>query len=114
MWNKIGYNLFYVWKGLDVTRAWTLGATPAPRSPPPSPPRRRSTLCSPNSSPPAYIASRSIVFIAFEKNQWSGSGIQCFFNPWIWDPDPGSGMKIPDHFSESLETFVRVKNALIL
>jgi hypothetical protein len=22
-------------------------------------------------------------------NQCCGSGILCFFDPWIWDPDPG-------------------------
>jgi hypothetical protein len=45
----------------------------------------------------------------------------------VADPDPvlfrpldpgmeksGSGMNIPDHYSESLETIVRVKNILIL
>jgi hypothetical protein len=39
------------------------------------------------------------------------------FNPWIPDrdlgwginSDPGSGMNIPDHFSESLETFLGLK-----
>jgi hypothetical protein len=29
------------------------------------------------------------------------------------DPDPGSGMNIPDYFSKSLETVFRVKNTLI-
>jgi hypothetical protein len=36
---------------------------------------------------------------------YPGSGIGCLFDPWIWDPgwvesqhpDPGSGMKNPDH-----------------
>jgi hypothetical protein len=37
-----------------------------------------------------------------------------FFDPSIRDPDPGweksgSGMSIPDHFSESLETVFLVK-----
>jgi hypothetical protein len=43
----------------------------------------------------------------------------CLFDPWIRDPgwvknqnpDPGSGMNIPDHISQSLETIVWVKNA---
>jgi hypothetical protein len=30
------------------------------------------------------------------------------------NPDPGSGMKIPDHFSESLETVSRAKNTQML
>jgi hypothetical protein len=51
--------------------------------------------------------------------QCCGSGIRCLFDSWIgdsgWvknqDPDPGSGsgMNIPDHISESLETIFRVK-----
>jgi hypothetical protein len=47
----------------------------------------------------------------------SGSGIRCFFNPWIRDPGSGmakksgsgSGMNNPDHISERLETFFLVK-----
>jgi hypothetical protein len=35
-----------------------------------------------------------------------GSGIRCFFQFF----DPGSGMSIPDNFSERLETVFRVKN----
>jgi hypothetical protein len=46
-----------------------------------------------------------------------GSGIRCLFDPWIRDPgwvknqnpDPGSGLNIPDHISESLETNFWVK-----
>jgi hypothetical protein len=44
-----------------------------------------------------------------------GSGIRCFFYPWIRDPrwvknpDPGSGMNNPDHIFESLETIFGVK-----
>jgi hypothetical protein len=47
-----------------------------------------------------------------------GSGILCLFDPWIrdlgWvksrsDPGSGSGMNIPDHISESLESIFRVK-----
>jgi hypothetical protein len=44
-----------------------------------------------------------------------GSGIRCLFDPWIRDPgwvknqDPGSGMNILDHISESLETICWVK-----
>jgi hypothetical protein len=52
------------------------------------------------------------------------SGIQCFFDHWIMDPDPGSGMEkndicdpgsrirknIPDHISKRLETIFWVKN----
>jgi hypothetical protein len=40
----------------------------------------------------------------------SGSGIRCFFYPWIQDPgwekypEPRSGLNILDHFSESFET----------
>jgi hypothetical protein len=44
-----------------------------------------------------------------------GSEIRCFFVPWIWDPgksESGSGMNIPDNFSESLETVFRVKRYL--
>jgi hypothetical protein len=45
------------------------------------------------------------------ENQCCGSGFQCFFDPWIRDgKKSGSGMNIPDHFSESLETFFRAKN----
>ncbi len=43
----------------------------------------------------------------------SGSGIWCFLNPWIRDgknPDPGCGINIPDHISESLVSIVWVKN----
>jgi hypothetical protein len=29
---------------------------------------------------------------------------------WEINPDPGPGMDIPDHFSESLETVFRAKN----
>jgi hypothetical protein len=41
------------------------------------------------------------------------SGIQCIFDPWIQDPGmekSGSGMNIPNHFPESIETIFRVKN----
>jgi hypothetical protein len=49
--------------------------------------------------------------------QCSGTGIRYLFDPWIrdpgWvknqDPDPGSGMNIPDHIFESLETIFWVK-----
>jgi hypothetical protein len=47
--------------------------------------------------------------------QCSGSGIRCLFDPWIRDPGWvkklrfGSGMNIPDHISESLETILLVK-----
>jgi hypothetical protein len=46
------------------------------------------------------------------------SGIQCLFDPWIRDPGlvkksrSRSGMNIPDHISESLETFFWVKKIL--
>jgi hypothetical protein len=46
-------------------------------------------------------------------------GILCFFDPWIWDPDPGWGqnpdpdpgsrMNLPDRFSKSLETVLGLK-----
>ncbi len=36
-----------------------------------------------------------------------GSGIQCFFDPWLWDPYPGT-WDIPDHISESLVTILWV------
>jgi len=43
----------------------------------------------------------------------AGSGIRCLFDPWIWEKKKksrsGSGMKIPDHISESLETILCVK-----
>jgi hypothetical protein len=47
----------------------------------------------------------------------SGSGIRCLFEPWIrdteWvknqDPDPESGMNIPDYISESVETIFGLK-----
>jgi hypothetical protein len=44
----------------------------------------------------------------------SGSGIRCFFDPWIRDPGwvkksgSGSGMNSPDQVSESLETNFRL------
>ncbi len=46
-----------------------------------------------------------------------GPGILCLFDPWIWDPGSGmgkksrsgSGMNIPDHISESLETIFWLK-----
>jgi hypothetical protein len=51
----------------------------------------------------------------------SGSGIQCFFDPWIRNPDPGykiekngSGINILDYISESLVTNFWVKNMQIL
>jgi hypothetical protein len=37
----------------------------------------------------------------------SGSGMEK-------NPDPGSGMNIPDHFSESLETVFRAKNTSLM
>jgi hypothetical protein len=46
----------------------------------------------------------------------SGSGIRCFFDPWIQDPgwvkksESGTGMNNPDHISESLETIFGVKH----
>ncbi len=45
-----------------------------------------------------------------------GSGIRCFFDPWIRDPGwvkkcgSGSGVNNPDHISESLETISLGKN----
>jgi hypothetical protein len=47
-----------------------------------------------------------------------GFGIWCLFDPWSrdpervknQDPDTGSGMNIPDHISESLETIFWVRN----
>jgi hypothetical protein len=44
------------------------------------------------------------------------------FHPWNWDlgwiknqdPDPGSGMNIQEHISDSLETIVLVKNTYFL
>ncbi len=56
------------------------------------------------------------------KNQCCGSGTRnpVPLRPWIRDlgwgknPDLGSGMNIPDHFSESSETIFWVKNTLIL
>ncbi len=58
---------------------------------------------------------------AHRKHTWrysqcwgSESGIRCFFDIWIRDPDPGYRMNIPDHFSESLETVFWVKNTYIL
>jgi hypothetical protein len=49
-----------------------------------------------------------------------GSGIQCFVDPWIWDPvwkknrirDPR--LKISDHFSGSLLPIFWIKKTLIL
>jgi hypothetical protein len=48
--------------------------------------------------------------------------IRCFFTPGTgiriqgpgWGEKSGSGMNIPDYFSESLETLFTVKNSLIL
>jgi hypothetical protein len=40
-------------------------------------------------------------------------GSSAFFAPWIRDPGSkksGSGISIPDHISESLETIVGIKN----
>ncbi len=52
-----------------------------------------------------------------DQEQCCGSGIQCLFDLWIWDPewvknqdpDPGSGMNNPDHISESLKTIFWVQ-----
>jgi hypothetical protein len=68
----------------------------------------RSQQCSGKTAPPRETQVR---------NQCCGFGsvIRCLFDPWIWDPegvknhDPGSGMNIPDNFSESLETIFGVK-----
>jgi hypothetical protein len=46
-----------------------------------------------------------------------GSGIRCFYDPWIRDgknQDPGSGMTFPDFISESLGNKFWVKKALII
>ncbi len=72
------------------------------------------------------IGERSIVHGETTSKEWKiqccGSGIQCFFDPWIGEPDsgwkkkksgPGSGMNISYHFSESLETIFWVKNTRI-
>ncbi len=46
---------------------------------------------------------------------YPGSGIRCLLDSWIREPGwvkksrSGSGMNIPDHISESLETFFLVK-----
>ena len=58
---------------------------------------------------------------------WQGASVAdpgsgAFLTPWIWDqgwvknqdPDFGSGMNIPDHISESLETIFGVKILNIL
>jgi hypothetical protein len=55
------------------------------------------------------------LFIFLSLWQCYGSGIRCFFDPWISDPGwvkksgSGSGMNNPDHISERLEKFFEYK-----
>ncbi len=69
-----------------------------------------------------YTAQRLVylqVYFKFKKTllKCCGFGIRCFSDPWIRDgkkSGSGSGMNIPDHISEILETVFWVKNTQIL
>jgi hypothetical protein len=69
----------------------------------------------------SFICGKIFAFLAVLRNRirHTGSGIRSLFDPrsgirhpgWVKNPDPEpvSGMSIPDHISESLETIFWVK-----